>query len=485
MNKVREVRNSKTLRDHAWLFTGIILLTAVLLKAGVDLDPSWDTWYYHIPFAGRLWGMTPPAMYEMEPYLETYYKSFPLFTEWLQGLLWWLTGHLQASNLVCAGSLIAYVIYLQKRFAVPFGFSALALLAIPVVQIHASSSYIDLPANLAVSVFLLLTWELYQRQEPFRMKELKPFFITALIAANSKFQMFPVVMLLIIGAGVRILWLNRNIPVPAAKLLRRASLLLIMLLLVFSVPVKNTMQFGNPLYPLTFEKRNGEIVFVEMGVPLVVIDRQFTHSWLMSVAEAYRPFGSWNMDQVLFPAGKGDRMGGYGVPYVLVQILVFLVFCYRQPRTVAIRNLQFFLFITVFTVWMPMSYMLRYYMYWMIVLVSMNLIWAQQMALRSLRTVMVASGVASLLLVAVMTRGFYLIPQFVSREELPRYVKRASPFDSVPAELDIALVRVAADKGMLCIQGQQPMTYLYASIFHPPVGYRVAARHGGEACPAR
>ena len=37
----------------------LFIIISMFCKAIIDVDKSWDTWFYHIPFAARLWGIIP------------------------------------------------------------------------------------------------------------------------------------------------------------------------------------------------------------------------------------------------------------------------------------------------------------------------------------------------------------------------------------------------------------------------------------------
>ena len=84
------------------------------------------------------------------------YEGFPLFAELLQGALWRITGHVSATNFrVALAALFVLPAFLWRVFRVPPGLALIAFLAIPLVQIHATSSYVDLPANACVTMLVL------------------------------------------------------------------------------------------------------------------------------------------------------------------------------------------------------------------------------------------------------------------------------------------------------------------------------------------
>ncbi len=78
-----------TRRAHLLLrLLAFICFLLLLSKAWWDIDLiGWDALLYHLPFAARIWRITPAAAYGFVDYLEAVYRGFPLLTEGLQGLL--------------------------------------------------------------------------------------------------------------------------------------------------------------------------------------------------------------------------------------------------------------------------------------------------------------------------------------------------------------------------------------------------------------
>ncbi|MCH8209679.1 MAG: hypothetical protein IIA62_11605, partial [Nitrospinae bacterium] len=175
-----------TLRSVEWLLKGVsfILILSMGIKALVDVDQSWDTWSYHLPFAARLWGLATPETYSFSSYWQPRFDGFGLLGEFLQGFFWFVTGRPESANLVSFLSLVIYIYFLRSFFKIPFYLSTIALLAIPIVQVHATSSYVDLPGSIAMSVLIMMTWALYLRPDEFSKKDLLVLLIGAACAAN-------------------------------------------------------------------------------------------------------------------------------------------------------------------------------------------------------------------------------------------------------------------------------------------------------------
>merc|ERR1712054_699879 len=65
-------------------------------------------------------------------------------------------------------------------------------------------------------------------------------------------------------------------------------------------------------------------------------------------------------------------IGGYFGGYVLVNLCLFIYLCIRNFNAQAKVAMILMLIMTALTPLMPQAYELRYYMYWMIVFVSLN-----------------------------------------------------------------------------------------------------------------
>src|ERR1700690_4240143 len=105
--------------DRILRFAAFCLLLCMFAAALHDVSRAWDVWYYHLPFAARLWQLVPRSDFIFHVENEARYTGFPLLGEWLQGLLWRLTGLPTAATLVALGSVPAVAALLRIRFAVP------------------------------------------------------------------------------------------------------------------------------------------------------------------------------------------------------------------------------------------------------------------------------------------------------------------------------------------------------------------------------
>lgn len=474
----RTNRSSLQRWGAAWLRTGLgwALLLGVLAKAWADYDDTWDSWWYHVPFAGRLWGITPPSRYAMEEIIEMYYSAFPLLVEWVQGLLWTVTGHLQATNLVGWGSLAGFCVWLARRYALPFSGVVVSLLAIPLVQSHASSSYIDLVGNLTMTACLLIAWDYYQRRDLPRRDWLLLAGLLC-VAAHIKYLLLSLIGLVAGLVALRWWWLNRKLP-PARALLLVALVAAVCL----CIPVRNYVQYGNPIYPLVFERKNeagpeGEHVARHSHI---LVSFSFER-WFISVFELDRPWGRWSRDQLTFTP-ESNRKGGYNPVYVMLQLGLMAWLCLRTPREYRRTLLLFTGLLTLVAAWMPRPQELRYYLFWMVWLVSVNQIGVRRFA-PAAAAANYAGNALMLLAAAVLTQGVYLWPQSIDRERLFASIKEQLTYHFVPEGMDESLVEFARRNGKVCLVSRQPLAYFYTPYFYPGSEYQVISRYYREGCP--
>lgn len=183
---------------HALEIAGsaMVLLAMVVLgfRAVFRLELRWDTFTYHLPFAALHARLHVP--YELPPLLQAYYQGFPPLPEFLQGLLWRLTGSVNATGIVNYLALWLFLFFLVRYLAARLWVAAVLSLTAPLVLIHAASSYNDLFTNalLAIAVIAVLGMILFNRWTDAKL--LAWGLAGAIGAAWSKFTVLPIVLLL-------------------------------------------------------------------------------------------------------------------------------------------------------------------------------------------------------------------------------------------------------------------------------------------------
>lgn len=454
----------------------LVVMSGAFLKAVIDIDGAWDTWMYHLPFAARLWGISTSSDYMMRYYMEERFEGFPLLAEYLQGLFWWLSQRPESANLVGFFSLSLYIVFLKRYLNIPLYLATLILLAIPLVQIHAVSCYVDLPANIAVSTLIILCYLLYTREHFANRFNILLMVLAAACAVNMRFVLTPIVFLMVSLIILRLAWLwwSRRAEKPQySQLVILLPTLCFALVTIFATPLKNVIVHGNPAYPLKILVAGIPLNYkhdvVEI-VPPYLENASRAQRWLYSIMDVGTyPFTHplhWSIDQFV-PPDFGNRLGGYFAAYVIFNLLLLLYLLYRfRSRETWIISLGM-VGLTGLTAVMPQSLELRYYLYWMIILVSCNAYLVTQIrpTLPDYKFVNVTTlaSVAAVAMVTVIlvTRGMYVYPSFYTFAKLQQH------------RVDSQIVKTLhTEQGKMCFD-RTPWTFLYSAIFHPPLDYSI------------
>ena len=443
------------------------LMLSMLAAALHDVSMAWDVWYYHLPFAARIWGIVPAHDFAYDPMNQARFDGFPLLGEAMQGLLWRITGRPESANLVALASVPLFAWFMKKRFSVPMPHTMLALLAVPLVQIHATCCYVDLPANVAASVLVMLAIAAHATRDRPRNGELALALVVAAIAANTKALLHPIVLAALVAIGARVpRWRTR-------------AILALALPVVFFTPLKNLIVHHNPYYPVAMS------VF---GHALPGPDDPYSSSpaWLehaprplrfvCSIFEiGSRPIGDskrWTVDQWTPPDERGYRMGGFFGAYVALLLAMFAWRVARGWRDRAVRAAAIgFGALTAIVSVLPQSHELRYYMCFVIVLAAID-VWlatrsSANEAPRAPWTAIACS--AALVVVLVATRGAYAYPSGESFADLVR------------AEVDARAISSVRDGAHVCVR-HAPWNFLWAARFHAPKSYTVTEAVTPDEC---
>ena len=436
------------------LFRWVLVVAAtffalsILLKAVFDFETQWDGLWYHLPFAARLLGIVPESSLQFSLGLQYRYAGFPLLGEYLQGLAWYVTGRPESANLVAFLSLAAYVVFLKRYFKVPLYLAVLALLAIPAVHFHASTCYVDLIGNLAVATLLMIVFAIFIGRRAPTLMDLFVSIILVAVAINTKFMLAPMAVL-----GLALLVLKIVFPsllAPGAVIENRAkwlTLLTLVLPLVFFTPLKNIWLHGNPFFPMQINVAGVALPGVEKAgdlSPLQLREMPPSLRWLVSVLElspgshdknsrSNRPDHwrggplvqtIWSHDQYTGGERQPDMwMGGTFGTYMLFNLLFLAFMSWRLWSPEIGIGIGLFALVSLVTSLSPESHIIRYYIYWPIFLISINLAllqtaWQSQSTGRFIAgNVFGAAALMAVLVVVVRTDGKYTFPTFASFDD--------------------------------------------------------------------
>lgn len=456
-------------------------LALILVRATTTADPYWDTLAYHWPYAARAAGLCDRACFLMPAGIEARYDGFPLLWHALQGILWRVTGTPALADVLNIAMVIALCFYLKLRFAVPFVWSWLGLIAIPVVQIEITSSYIDLPLNVGIALGLLVLLRIALEPTKDQRSDIAIALAALAVAAGSKHQMVPIALLVWGIIVVLCVWK----PIVIRFQNRTAVLLVLSVMGAFALLPKvvlNAIEFHNPFYPIAFSLGPLSFPGPEEMMQSVSISDAWVRTpapirWLASVLEfdAFRgrPL-PWTLGQAdVVQANPSFRMGGYFVGYVLALVAIVALAC-RATRASRLPVVML-VAISIICSLLPLSHELRYYMFWMLTLVSLTLVLAHSPIFASIEQPTLqrfahAAIAISFLTIVFMTGGAYMS---LRGPKLPDLLKGTS-----------AIVDGIPEGATVCILEKDRRAILYSSLFHPLRHYRTHLLENVEEDPA-
>ena len=232
----------------------------------------------------------------------------------------------------------------------------------------------------------------------------------------------------------------------------------------------NWVRFGNPVYPLAVNagtiRLPGPVVFGTPD-PLYVAPYPQPVRWLLSVAE-FRAFEGraplWTVDQGLVPGtSMASRMGGYFSAWVGLNVVWFAFLQWKLRPRVGWKPLVFLAAVTVVTAWQPISQELRYYMYWMLTLVSVNLILLQEQVREpegTERRALYMGGALCCLTFVLFSTGFRGLLRVGSH---PEGLTDRAGITRVLEQMKLAPGET------VCVFGKNPYSFFYAPYFNPKV----------------
>ena len=460
----------------------------ILNRAVHGLDQEWDTFAYHLPFAARLAGLCDKACYEFVWWHEDRFAGFPMFATWLQSVVWRFTGKPDWNDLTNLVGLAVLVATARLTLRTPAALLLTAFLAVPLIQIHASATYIDLFANAMVATAFVLLVHAYLDKAAPLWRVLIPL-VPLAVATNSKYQMLPIAASLAFAATA--LFVARLRGRPTREIAWAVGAYVLLGLITLATYIINLITHGSPIFPVAFElfgialPGRDNPVNPEASLSLLWEDTPRQLVWLASIFEIEAYVGRlWVWDVGQGYVGRDNpsfRMGGYFGIYVIANLVLFGHLVRNTVKPVAAAAIGVLMVSTLVTAFLPANHELRYYMYWMMFILIMNAILATRPELA--RVALVQSGHRQVFnwIVLVAFAGVTAISN-------ARYLGYAY---SDPTRQQIAQLGVEArvaesfiDGKLHCLgNGLAPFRFLYADIFHPGRDFRVRELVGNESAP--
>ena len=246
--------------------------------------------------------------------------------------------------------------------------------------------------------------------------------------------------------------------------------------MIFATNIKNTILYHNPFYPVEVSIMGHVLNHTEpqsnymneeirrLSPPI----RWFKSTLEIDVFDSRRPW-PWTiaMDFVPWDDAKYG-MGGFFGGYFVFNIVIFFYLCWKHKKYETKVAIALVIIMTLMTWSLPQSYELRFYMYWMIVFVSLNSYLLYQYSNSNPSKLGIIRpqyfGLTAIIFMLIFihkTDKFFTIPRF---ESLNHQLKEAG-------WIEPKIMQQFKEGDEICLIGKSPHSFLYNSFFHPPRNY--------------
>ena len=96
-----------------------LALGVLSVRAVLRLGLRWDTYMYHLPFAAARGGLD--VSYVLSDAMEDYFAGFPPLPHLVQGMLWRLSGSVNAVGVINPLALLTFLYFCRRQLKAPFG----------------------------------------------------------------------------------------------------------------------------------------------------------------------------------------------------------------------------------------------------------------------------------------------------------------------------------------------------------------------------
>lgn len=394
------------------------LVIAATARALGAIDMTWDTVAYHLPFIALRMGFMARGEFALMDHLWWFYDGFSPLLDYARGVLWLATGRIEAINTLNILGFFLFVLYVGRCWKLPLGWTALALLAIPILQASLPTGYTDVVSNLALAAVVLCVAESWID----RARLGSPLFwlrlgAAAFVAGNAKLQIGAICLVALAFLLFPLIGYARGLAERRRALVPFALFALVGALASATL-IRNAILFGNPVFPVgltlgpialagPYDGADGHYPAYLQGTPQAL-------RWLLSVLE-YRALElrgpSYTADMGVAPGdGPSARMGGFLGVFVLLNIFLFVRALLRTPDRRARVLAGMLILSTAVAASMPSSHEARYYLFWMVLLVVSTLVVTFSGRSRDDAAFCKATVCASLAFTIAVTGAFHLRP---------------------------------------------------------------------------
>jgi hypothetical protein len=463
-----------------------VLLTFIAHKGWSDLDESWDSLAYHMPFAALRAGVISQQQYHLSKWIGGIYAGLPVLPDYLQGGLWRLTSRAQAANLVGLFALILVAAFFRLRHKIPFAYIVAGFLAVPVILIQTTSTDVDLFTNSFATILLFSIFIAWIDPEQFTTADtlVAVCCVTVVINSKSQFVVIGTWALLLLGIVVyanrhRLVLVRQQMSGPTWKRYLFIIVVLLAVGLAYVIPIRNLVRFHNPIYPVAL--RIGPIQMQGQfdshglgGEPIYLAHSPQWDRFVRSVVE-YDAFDGRNP---LWTNSQGDvkldsralRMGGTFSAWTLFNVFFFVILQRKVKHRYGWKPSVFIALLIVSAAFMPASQEIRYYMYWLMCLIALNLFLIEH-GLNGperdvLRMVAVAAISSSLIFVLCSNGLRYVRANGHSPQVLVTGANIAKQLEDMHLQ----------DGEAVCLEGKMPRAFLYSPNFNAGVAAKLHYR---------
>jgi len=346
-----------------------VALADLAIRAAIRLEGRWDTFMYHVPFAAIYGGLGVP--YDMNDLMREYFRGFPPLPHLVQGILWRITGSLNATGIANFLAFTLFLAYCHIVLKARWWLVALVSLTAPLVIIHAAVSYVDLFGNSLLAIGATSCLYLYLFPE----RPSRTVVISGLLgligAAWSKYQLTPIVGLFLIVFAILGLTSDRT-----HKQFPRKHFMLFIAGAAFLIVLpylKNLAIYGNPFWPVRmpmlgdlFPYTVDPQVFSVSQKPRPLSDYSQFRLFIHSLFEINHPVSYPNRPRWIIDQGNAwiaFRMGGFWfvgvIFYLLTTAAMLVVHNWKRGLIASLCILGLLCFVAI----LPQSHELRYYLF--------------------------------------------------------------------------------------------------------------------------
>lgn len=456
-------------------------LLSLGIRAAVRLDTvlAWDTLFYHVPFAALRGGI--PTTYSLNDIVQPMYDAFPPLPELVQGLLWRLSGSMNATGVASYLAFVLFLAYCHRFLRAPIWIVGLIALTAPLVLIHAAASYTDLFGNALLAMAIASALFIWLFPERMTWGVLAGALVGAVGAMWSKYVLVPTAGVFFVLLVVVAVCAVRVTAIPW----RRMAAAFVLAAIVGAAPyAKNVGMFGNPFWPyrvpipvlasLIPYQVDGLAGAAASQTPPPLAGTNGVVLFANSILEIGHPTSYTYRPRWLIDQGSGwlaFRMGGFwwvGVVAYVTMLVVMLALLHRRRGVIAAgAALATFAFVAT----LPESHELRYYLF-------LPLAWAAGVGMLhpelSQRFPRQAAGI----LVAVL-----LLFGYMAKENFVYYRPELVGFSETVARerMPVWWAQLERDR-TYCVAGMMPIGILFTG---PTLNeFRVVDRSKAALCPS-